>query len=98
MAAPKHNRSDPKDPAFEKTRKKIQATQLAKRLEQYALGQKDCNDTLVELTTGQVRAIEVLLKKTIPDLQALTIAGDPDNPLQSDNTLEIKFVDAATKD
>jgi hypothetical protein len=46
------------------TRAKIQATQLIKRLESHALGE-------IELTQTQVRSIEILLKKILPDLSAV---------------------------
>ena len=60
------------------TRAKIQATQLIKRLTLYALGKlktpkgKDGKEgKLIELSSGQVRAIEILLKKILPDLQCI---------------------------
>ncbi len=52
---PRHN---------ERTRTAIQATQLVKRLQGHALGE-------IELTPSQVRAIEILLRKTLPDLMAI---------------------------
>lgn len=54
-----------------RTREKIQTSQLINRLEQNALGE-------IELTSGQIKSIEVLLKKTLPDLQAVTIEGPGD--------------------
>lgn len=55
----------------ERTRKKIQTTQLINRLSKFIEGE-------VELTSTQVRAIEVLLKKALPDLQAIeqVVSGD----------------------
>lgn len=50
-------------------RKKIQTSQLINRLTNHALGQ-------IELENTQVRAIEVLLKKVLPDLQAVEHSGD----------------------
>lgn len=55
-------------------RSKIQASQLVNRLTNHALGE-------VELSATQVRAIEILLKKTIPDLSAVELSGDPENPV-----------------
>lgn len=55
-------------------RTKIQTSQLLNRLTDHALGK-------VELSSTQVRAIEVLLKKSIPDLQAIQLSGDADNPI-----------------
>jgi hypothetical protein len=45
----------------ERTRTKIQTSQLVNRLMAHALGD-------VEMTPTQVRAAEVLLRKTLPDL------------------------------
>ncbi len=56
-----------------KTREKIRTTQLVNRLTDHALGK-------IQLSTSQVRSIEVLLKKTLPDLQQTTIEGG-DTPL-----------------
>ena len=55
-------------------RAKIQTSQLINRLMDHALGE-------VELSPTQIRAIEVLLKKSVPDLQAIQLSGDPDNPV-----------------
>lgn len=52
----------------ERTRAKIQTSQLVNRLFSHANGD-------VEMTATQVRAAEVLLKKTLPDLQATTMTG-----------------------
>lgn len=67
----------------EDIRAKIQASQLINRLTNHALGE-------VELSNTQVRAIEILLRKTIPDLSAVTIAGDAENPLNT--SLTVTFV------
>jgi hypothetical protein len=48
------------------TRAKIQATQLINRLTAHINGD-------VELTSTQVRGIEILLKKTLPDLQSIDL-------------------------
>jgi hypothetical protein len=51
-------------------RAKIKTSQLVNRLTDHALG-------TVELSPTQVRAIEILIKKTLPDLQAIShSAGD----------------------
>lgn len=57
-----------------KTRESIQTTQLIKRLMNHI-------DSKIELSTSQVRSIEILLKKTLPDLQAITVEGG-DTPIQ----------------
>lgn len=57
-----------------RTREKIRTSQLINRLEDHAFGS-------VELTQSQVRAIEVLLKKTLPDLQSVEHSGEVDGKL-----------------
>lgn len=68
-------------------RKKIQASQLLNRLTDHAFGE-------VELSQSQIKAIEILLKKSLPDLSAVTIAGDDDNPLRIESIVR-KIVDPA---
>lgn len=53
----------------ENTRLKIQAAQLINRLESHARGE-------VEMTTTQVRAIEILLRKILPDLADVRMEVD----------------------
>ena len=92
MEAPKRNRSKPSDPAFKKTREKIRTTQLVKRLECYALGEKDPAGNEVDLEPARIRAIEVLLNKTLPNLQATELSGPDGKPI--DNKMTVTFVDA----
>lgn len=49
-------------------RDKIRATQLVNRLENHAFGE-------VDLTPTQIKAIEILLRKCVPDLSAVTHSG-----------------------
>lgn len=65
----------------EQTRAAIQTTQLVKRLQLYALDKKDEQKNPVDLDAGRLRAIEILLRKTLPDLSAVTLGGDEENPL-----------------
>jgi hypothetical protein len=53
----------------EETRLKIKVTQLLNRLTAHASGE-------VELSATQVRAIEILLRKALPDLSNMTVNGD----------------------
>ena len=53
----------------EETRNKIRTSQLINRLYGHAVGE-------IEMTPTQVRAAEVLLKKTLPDLTAAEITQD----------------------
>ena len=52
----------------ERTRAKIQTSQIINRLESHVNG-------TVELTASQVTAALGLLKKTLPDLQATELSG-----------------------
>ena len=56
----------------ERTRKKIQVSQIINRLMNHVDGQ-------CEMTTTQVRAAEILLKKALPDLSQtdITSGGEP---------------------
>ena len=49
---------------MQKTRDKIRATKLVTRLQEHVLGD-------VEMSTSQVRAAEMLLKKILPDLSSV---------------------------
>src|SRR5262245_58899432 len=53
-------------------REKIRASQLINRLQNHALGLLK-----PELTTSQVRSIEILLRKCVPDLAAAEIKSEP---------------------
>jgi hypothetical protein len=57
----------------EQTRAKIQASQLINRLEDHALNGADMSPT-------QIKAIEILLRKSLPDLSNVVLSGDPDKP------------------
>jgi hypothetical protein len=56
-------------------RDKIQASQLVNRLTNHALGKE-------EMTATQVRAAEVLLKKSVPDLSATELSGPNGGPVE----------------
>jgi hypothetical protein len=58
-------------------RAKIQVGQLLKTLERQAL-----DPEAPELSVSRMKAIEILLRKSLPDLSAVTVSGDKDNPLQ----------------
>lgn len=96
MAAPYKNRAKE---GHQKTIDKIRTTQLVKRLQCHALNEKDDAGNDVKLDNSQIRAIEILIKKTIPDLSNTKLSGDEDNPLSMSIT-EIALVapknDAAT--
>jgi hypothetical protein len=57
-------------------RQKIQTTQLINRLQNHGLG-------TLEMTATQIKAIEILLRKAVPDLATVTMQGDDDGgPVQ----------------
>lgn len=68
-------------------RAKIQTSQLLNRLSDHALGD-------VKLEATQVRSIEVLLKKVLPDLSAVELSGDEDSPIVT----RIELIDGDSKD
>lgn len=55
-------------------RDKINAALLIEKLQECALEN-------LELTSQQMKAIEILLKKSIPDLSSIELSGDPDAPM-----------------
>jgi hypothetical protein len=65
----------------EKVRNRIRTGVLVKRLEKHALGKLD-------MTEGQRAATLALLRKTLPDLQAVDIThkGDPAHPIMVSQT------------
>jgi hypothetical protein len=69
----------------EDVRKKIQAGALINILH-------DCAQGLEELKPDRMKAIEILLRKSLPDLSAVEISGNEDNPLQTVSKLEYVIV------
>lgn len=57
-------------------RRKIQASQLINVLEAHALGISE------ELSPSRIKAIEILLRKSLPDLSSVELTGDQDNPVK----------------
>jgi hypothetical protein len=76
-----NNKSHPDSPAFERTRAKIQATQLVKRLQNYALEKPDDQGNQVELDAGRLKAIDMLLNRALPSLSSTTITGADGGPV-----------------
>jgi hypothetical protein len=72
----------------EQTRAAIQTTQLVKRLQHFALGEPD-----VEIDAGRLKAIEILLRKSLPDLSSITLGGDEDSPINMVARIERVIVD-----
>lgn len=57
----------------DQTRSAIKTSQLVNRLQDFALGEKD-----VEIDATRLKAIEVLLRKSLPDLSTVTMQGGED--------------------
>ncbi len=70
MAATKRNAMH-----IQKTRDAARTTQLMNRLVDHGIGK-------VDLSTTQVRAIEIVLKKLKPDLSSVAVAGNDGGPIQ----------------
>lgn len=60
----------------QKVRDRIRVSMLTKRLQDHALGK-------LEMTDSQRKATEILLKKTLPDMQSIeaTHKGDANHPV-----------------
>lgn len=73
----------------EQTRSAIKTTQLIKRLQVYALGELDADDKpKAEIDAGRLKAIEILLRKSLPDLSSITLEGG-ENPLEMIARIEL---------
>ena len=70
-------------------RKKIQASQLINVLQDHAFGQTE------ELSLSRMKAIEILLRKSLPDLSAVQFTGPDDGPIKA--SLEVIFHSANGK-
>jgi len=73
----------------QRSREAIKTTQLVKRLNCFALNETDDAGNVVEMDPQRLRAIEILLRKTLPDLSSITLSGDPENPLETITRVEI---------
>lgn len=71
----------------EQTRAAIKTTQLVKRLQSFALGELEAvspdgeDPKPVEIDGLRLKAIEILLRKSLPDLSAVQLSGDEENPV-----------------
>jgi hypothetical protein len=66
-------------------RVKIQNSNILNALIEHAEGRREMSGTQVSAGLG-------LLKKVMPDLQAMSISGDEDNPLSVVHTIERRLV------
>ena len=65
-------------------RAKIQASQLINVLQNHALNGGE------EFSASRMKTIEILLRKSVPDLSAMTISGDEDKPFH--HSIQVSFV------
>lgn len=70
-------------PHQEEVRAKIQASQLINVLQNHALGVTE------ELSSSRLKAIEILLRKSVPDLSSVEMTGADGGPVQT--VTEIKL-------
>ena len=82
---PKPKRGRGRPPGFRMSdahRVKIQNSNIISTLLQHIQGRRD-------MSASQVTAGLGLLKKVLPDLQAMTISGDPANPLEHNHRIDL---------
>lgn len=67
----------------EDIRLKIKTSQLVNRLQDFALDGVDPKTAEpIEIDSARLKAIEILLRKSLPDLSAVTHKGDADEPIR----------------
>lgn len=71
----------------EEVRRKIQASQLINRLTSHALSDAPIMDA------SQVNAAKALLGKVIPDMKAVELSGDDENPVRVHHKIVREIVD-----
>lgn len=78
MAATKRNAM-----RIEEARQKIRTTQLINRLQDHALGKVDMSST-------QVKSVEVLLRKSLPDLATVELTGKDGGAIEVRDTSPVE--------
>jgi hypothetical protein len=73
----------------DEVRTKIQASQLINVLQNHALAKDD-----KEISYSRMKAIEILLRKSVPDLSAVQLGGDKGNPIRQ--SIEVRIIDPAS--
>jgi len=69
-------------------RRKIQAGHLINVLQEHALSGES------EISPSRMKAIEILLRKSLPDLSSVELTGDPSNPVHASVSLNVVGVKA----
>lgn len=65
-------------------RKKIQVSQLINVLEKHAL-----DDKAEEIVASRMKAIQILLNKSLPDLSSMQVTGSDEQPLVIENNVNV---------
>ena len=60
----------------DEVRARIQASQLINVLQDHALSEGS------EISPSRMKAIEILLRKSLPDLSSVEVTGDEENPVR----------------
>lgn len=68
-------------------RRKIQVSQLINVLTKHAIGETE------ELSQSRIKAIEILLRKSLPDLSSVELTGEGGGPLQAITRIELVPLD-----
>jgi hypothetical protein len=74
-------------PHQDEVRAKIQASQLINVLQNHALGKTE------ELSASRLKAIEILLRKSVPDLSAVELTGANGGPVETVTKVELVSLD-----
>ena len=85
MAARK-TRGTKEHPWSEEHRNRIKTSMLLNRLEKHILGEVDMSNT-------QIKAVDILLKKSVPDLQSISLSGEGGGGINVLHRLERVIVD-----
>lgn len=70
-------------------RDKIQASQLINVLQKHALGETDAEGKVLELSASRLKAIDILLKKCVPDLSQVALTGEDGGPVEATHRIEL---------
>ena len=73
----------------DEVRARIQVSQLINVLEKQAL-----NDDAADISPSRLKAIEILLRKSLPDLSAMALTGPDGGPVQLER-IERTIIDPA---
>lgn len=72
----------------EKTKEKIRTTQLVNRLQQFVFNEPDSNGTIPELSQGQIKAIQILLDKSLPSMSSVDQTVEQVEPRTEEQMME----------